>query len=58
VSDRLSRFVKNFGKPPEGEPREIIPKRWRMPVFVGMIIVGILGLALVWYLLVSPAIGQ
>ena len=56
MSGRFRRFVDNFGKPPETLPPPLIPKRWRMPVFVSMVGVGIVLLALLLWLVVIPAI--
>jgi hypothetical protein len=59
VSDQQSRFkyfLDNFGKVPEGEPREFIPPRLRMPVFLGMVVVSLVLLALLLWLVVIPAI--
>jgi hypothetical protein len=56
VSGGLQRFLDDFGKIPEGEPREHIAPQWRMPVFLGMIAIGIVGLLLLWFLVVGPAL--
>ena len=55
MSGRLTDFLINFGKPPTEPPREWIPKRWRMPVFLSMVVVGIVGLTLIIVLWFSPA---
>lgn len=53
---RVRRFLENFGKSP-AEPRPpLIPPTWRMRVFVAMVVVGLVGLALVIWLIVVPAI--
>ena len=52
----LRRFVDNFGVPPETPPSPLIPQRWRMPVFLSMVGVGIVLLALLLWLVVIPAI--
>ncbi|MDR3686754.1 MAG: hypothetical protein P4L93_07355 [Coriobacteriia bacterium] len=52
----LKNFVENFGKVPEGEPREFIPPRLRIPVFLGMVVVSLVLLALLLWLVVIPAI--
>ena len=49
-------FLDNFGKLPEGEPREFIPPNMRMPVFLGMVVVSLVLLALLLWLVVTPAI--
>lgn len=53
---RLERFVENFGKLPEVDPKPLIPARWRIPVFAAMIVVGTVGLVLFLWLVVMPAI--
>ena len=52
----FKNFLDNFGKLPEGEPREFIPPRLRMPVFLGMVAVSLVLLALLLWLVVIPAI--
>ena len=52
----LKRFTEDFGKVPEGEPREFVPKRLRIPVFATMAIVGLALLMLLLYFVVIPAI--
>lgn len=49
-------FLDNFGKVPEGEPREFIPPKMRMPVFLGMVVASLILLALLLWLVVLPAI--
>jgi hypothetical protein len=56
VSGAIKRFVDNFGVAPETPPPPLIPKPWRMPVFVSMVAVGIVLLALLLWLVVIPAI--
>jgi hypothetical protein len=52
----FKNFLDNFGKLPQGEPREFIPPRLRMPVFLGMVVVSLILLALLLWLVVIPAI--
>jgi hypothetical protein len=56
MSGRADRFIERFGRLPEQPPREIIPSRWRTPVFVAMIMLGMIALALLAWLVVLPAI--
>lgn len=56
MSGGIRRFVDNFGVPPETPPTPLIPKPWRMPVFISMVGVGIVLLALLLWLVVMPAI--
>ena len=56
MSGGFRRFVDNFGVVPDTSPPPLIPKRWRMPVFVSMIVIGIVLLALLLWLVVIPAI--
>lgn len=53
---RLDRFVEDFGKLPEGEPRSLIPKERRIPVFAGIVLVSVVLLLLLLWLVVLPAI--
>ena len=50
------RFIEDFGKPPEGEPTQLIPDRLRMPVFITMVLVSIVLLVLVLWFVVIPGI--
>lgn len=52
----FKHFLDNFGKLPQGEPREFIPPKMRMPVFFGMVVVSLVLLALLSWLVVIPAI--
>jgi hypothetical protein len=52
----FKNFLDNFGKLPEGEPREFIPPKLRMPVFLGMVVVSLILLGLLLWLVVIPAI--
>jgi hypothetical protein len=58
VSGRAHRFMERFGTVPDEPPREFIPAPWRVPVFVAMIVVGIVALALLMWLVVLPAVRQ
>jgi hypothetical protein len=52
---RIVKFLADFGKRPEGPAREI-PEKWRMPLFLGMIVVGVIALALIGALVIAPAL--
>jgi len=52
----LKRAFENFGKAPEEAPEPLIPQRLRVPVFLGMVVVGVLLLALLLWFVVLPAI--
>ena len=58
VGGRFQRFVKNFGKVPDAEPVPLLPQRWRMPVFLGMVVVGIVVLLVFVWFVVMPAISS
>jgi len=53
---KVQWFVENFGKPPETEPTQLIPQPWRMPAFIGMIVIGLILLAVFVRFVVAPAI--
>lgn len=51
----IKRFFDNFGKmPPEKPP--IIPKPYRIPFFLGLSLLALIGLVLVVWLVVIPGI--
>jgi hypothetical protein len=52
----LKRFVEDFGKVPEEEPKELIPHEIRVPVFLGIVAVSLVLLGLLLWFLVIPAI--
>ena len=54
MSGRIRWFFENFGKPPETVGSPLIPPKWRMPVFFGMIVVGIVLLLLLVRFVVIP----
>ncbi|MGV8082529.1 MAG: hypothetical protein AB2L09_02675 [Coriobacteriia bacterium] len=51
----LRRFMDRLSSDPEPSP-EIIPKRWRMPFFTGLIVVSLILLLLIIWLVVVPGI--
>ena len=52
----LKRFVEDFGKLPEEEPKPLIPDALRVPVFIGMVVCSLVLLALLLWFVVLPAI--
>jgi hypothetical protein len=52
----LQDFFDNFGVAPDSPPPPLIPQRWRIPVFTGMVVIGAILLALLLWLVVLPAI--
>jgi hypothetical protein len=49
------RFFQDFGKPPAEAPKPLLSPKWRMPVYISMIVVGSVGLVLLVWLFVLPA---
>ena len=56
MKEFIRRFFDNMSKPPEPGP-ELIPKRWRVPFFLGLIAVSLIALAIIVRFVVVPGIG-
>jgi len=56
VSGIVQRFFDTLANPPTEPPPPVIPQRWRMPVFIAMVVVGIVLLTLLLWLIVVPQI--
>jgi hypothetical protein len=55
VREFVEQFMSNFSRPLE-PGRELIPKPWRIPFFVGMAVLSLVALALLLNFVVIPAI--
>jgi hypothetical protein len=55
VKDFIQRFLANMSTPPEPGP-ELIPTPWRIPFFIGLLVISLIALALVVRFVVIPGI--
>jgi hypothetical protein len=55
VKEFVRRFFDNIAQPPQPGP-DLIPKRWRVPFFLAVIVVSLLALGLVVRFVVIPGI--
>ena len=55
MKEFIRRFFDNMSSPPAPGP-ELIPTRWRIPFFIGLVAISLVGLAIVVRFVVVPGI--